>query len=328
MQFLQVANVSKKKANDFVLKNIEFVQERFQQIAIAGETGSGKTTLLKIIGGLVNPDEGAVFFEKERVKRVPEEKLIPGHPGIGFLSQQFELPNNLRVEQVLSYANQLPAGKAEALYEICQVSQFLKRRTDELSGGEKQRIALARLLSGAPRLLLLDEPFSNLDMMHKKTLKSVIHDIGESLKISFILVSHDPMDTLSWADKFFIIKAGQFIQQGTANEVYYKPISEYAGGLLGNYNLLSGDLLRKLVGTTAEIAKNRKAFARPEQLKLSTKPDHGLKGTVVKINFFGGFCELEIRTGSHVLAVRTDRSDIQPDDPVWLSTSPKQLWYL
>jgi ABC-type sulfate/molybdate transport systems ATPase subunit len=128
--------------------------------------------------------------------------------------------------------------KQAELYEICHISHLLKRRTNQLSGGEKQRIALARLLGSMPRLLLLDEPFSNFDAIHKKTMRKILDDISKRLDISIIMVSHDAMDILSWADSIVVLQEGKVIQQGTNRDVYLQPINEYCAALLGDYSLL------------------------------------------------------------------------------------------
>lgn len=238
MDLLNVQHIGLKDERGFELKDISFSQPAFSRLAIAGETGSGKTTLLKIIGGLIEHDTGTVFFEGKKIIG-PQDQLIPGHPGIKFLSQHFELPNNLRVEQVLEYANQLEEQDLERICAICRVSHLLKRRTNQLSGGEKQRIAIARLLLTAPKLLLLDEPFSNADMSHKKMIKAVLQDISEALRITCTMVSHDPMDSLSWADQVLVLQHGVLIQKGSPKEIYDHPVNEYVAGLFGKYTLLS-----------------------------------------------------------------------------------------
>ncbi|MBC7721906.1 MAG: ATP-binding cassette domain-containing protein, partial [Pedobacter sp.] len=138
MSFLSIANIYKKDERGFELTTINFTQNQLQKIAIAGETGSGKTTLLKIIAGLVQPNGGTILFDGIRVKG-PLEELVPGHPSIAYLSQQFELPNFLSVKQVLIYANPLLDADAEkdeaakALYKMCRIDHLLNRRTDQLS---------------------------------------------------------------------------------------------------------------------------------------------------------------------------------------------------
>ncbi|HVU55973.1 MAG TPA: ABC transporter ATP-binding protein [Puia sp.] len=254
------------------------------KLAVAGETGSGKTTLLKTIAGLAQAERGTVHFEGQRVLG-PLEKLIPGHPGIAYLSQQFELPQHLRIEQVLEYANELPEEEAQELFRVCQIDHLMKRKTHQLSGGERQRIALAKLLIGRPRLLLLDEPFSNLDMIHKEVLKSVIRDLGRKLDITCMLVSHDPLDTLSWADEMLVLRDGKVVQQGAPMQVYQDPVDEYVAGLLGKYNLIDGRIVR------------------PERIGIfSTMQPGALKGRVEAVSFWGSYYETVVRldSGSHL----------------------------
>ena len=298
------------------LGGVRFVQAKGRKLAVAGETGSGKTTLLKTIAGLAQPDQGEVLFEARRVLG-PAEKLIPGHPGIAYLSQQFELPQHLRVEQVLEYANELPVEEAKVLFRLCRIDHLMKRKTHQLSGGEKQRIALAKLLIGSPRLLLLDEPFSNLDMIHKEILKFVIRDIGQRLDITCILVSHDPLDTLSWADEILIMKEGRVVQQGAPQEVYLRPENEYVAGLLGKYNLL--------------VAGNGKQlFVRPEHFKVGKKAFPGaLRGEIRSITFWGSFYEIEIlQEAGSVLIARVVENDLAAGDAVFILPPWDGVWYL
>ncbi len=329
MHLLNVSGISKKDERGFELKNISFTQQQFQKIAIAGETGSGKSTLLKIIAGLIESDAGQVLFEGKKIIG-PADKLIPGHPGIVYLSQHFELPNNLRVEQVLEYANLLTDEAAASLYEICQIDHLLKRRTNQLSGGERQRIALAKLLITSPRLLLLDEPFSNTDMVHKKLLKSVIRDIGSKLKISCIMVSHDPLDSLSWADEILVMKDGQVIQQGSPQQIYKQPVNEYAAGLFGDYNLLPQVIFAMLGSHQATPTKrSSKLFVRPEDLELSTTQQPGASPAIIKaIHYYGSYYEITATIGKQKLVVKTVQSNFTPGDTVYLSLQAEGLWYL
>ncbi|MBT1710481.1 ABC transporter ATP-binding protein [Fulvivirgaceae bacterium PWU5] len=305
MTFLQVSGVRKDSNEGAVLQPISFSQQKHEKIAIAGETGSGKSTLLKIVAGLVASDAGEVIFEGFRIKD-PRDVLVPGQEGVAYLSQHFELPKFLRVEQVLGYANVLPEDDANVLYAICRIEHLLKRRTDQLSGGERQRIALAKLLITKPRLLLLDEPFSNLDLGHKNILKSVIQDLGDQLDMTFTMVSHDPADTLPWADKILVLRDGQLVQQGSPQTVYKQPVNEYVAGLFGTY-------------TAVTVRDQTVLFLRPEDFSLSVTEIPGTrKGVIVKSLFFGGFCELEIAVSGMTYLARSERCDWNVGQVVWI----------
>jgi ABC-type Fe3+/spermidine/putrescine transport system ATPase subunit len=327
MSLLSVEGISKKKDNDFSLKDISFGQERFQKLAIAGETGSGKSTLLKIIAGLIQPDSGKVMFQQQRVEG-PEEKLLPGHPAIAYLSQHFELRNNYRVEEILEMANKMSLKEAETIFEVCQVNHLLKRRTDQLSGGEKQRIALARLLITKPQLLLLDEPFSNLDMLHKQTMKAVVNDIGERLKITSILISHDPLDTLSWAEKILVMKGGQVIQQGEPHEIYTKPKDEYVGGLFGKYNLLNTTHFELLYEQLGAIDHDKNIFIRPEDFKIVDKENRAIKGVINSVDYFGSYYEIQVSLGRNIITVKSTHNKFAKGDTIHLFFDEEGLWYV
>ncbi|HEY4287624.1 MAG TPA: ABC transporter ATP-binding protein [Puia sp.] len=276
---------------------ISFTQEKGRKLAIAGETGSGKSTLLKMIAGLVEVSSGEIRFEGSRVLG-PLERLVPGQPGIAYLSQHFELWHNYRVEEVLSYANDLSVEESAELYGICHIDHLLARRTDQLSGGERQRIALARLLVKPPRLLLLDEPFSNLDMIHKDVLKRVIRNIGDKLGITCILVSHDPLDLMAWADEIIVLRDAGIVQRGAPEEVYRIPVDAYVAGLFGKYNLIG------------------KTFVRPEDIKIVNE---GLAGRVENVIFQGSYYDIEVQLKNSRLIVRTTRGGISVGDVLYLA---------
>ncbi len=325
MDLLTVSNISKLQDESPILKNISFSQRPFQKISLAGETGSGKSTLMKIIGGLAQPTEGKVLFEGKRVPG-PEEKLIPGHPGIGYVSQHFELRNNYRVEEELDYTNQLTDEAAAKIYEVCQITHLLKRRTNQLSGGERQRIVTARVLISSPKLLLLDEPFSNLDLAHTNTMKAVINDISDQLKITCMLVSHDPLDTLSWADTIIVIRDGQLIQEGTPQQIYQQPVDEYTAALFGKYNLVKvadQKLIRQLTGI---VSKKKTLLIRPEQFEIAAK-EKSMEATVSNIKFFGSYYEAEVLLANLTLTIKTNEVELKIGDAIFL-TVKSDLWWI
>lgn len=319
MDFLQVSGISKQQNGMAVLTGIHFIQQRFQKIAIAGETGSGKSTLLKIIAGLEQADSGQVFFEGKKVIG-PLETLIPGHPGIAYLSQHFELRSNYRVEELLEYANQLSEPEAQKLFAVCRINHLLKRKVEQVSGGEKQRIALARLLVGSPKLLLLDEPFSNLDPGHKRMLKSVLNDIGERLQITCILTSHDPMDTLSWADEILVMQNGQIIQKGSPLDIYHDPFNEYIAGLFGSYTIFNLDEASLFPGLKKKNMDATHFFTRPEQFTITSSPQENMvKGKVAGTSFWGSFYEIMVSIGKKEIIVKSTDSGFKKGDDIYIS---------
>lgn len=322
MALLQVLNVSSEENGITALRNTSFTQEQFQKIAIAGETGSGKTTLLKLIAGLAQPTTGEILFENKRVEG-PWEKLLPGHPRIAYLSQHFELRNNYRVEEELESKNLLTDEEANLIYDTCRIRHLLKRKTNQLSGGERQRIVLARLLTTLPKLLLLDEPFSNLDGVHKKIIKSVIHDIGEKMNITCMMVSHDAPDVLSWADQILVMKDGAIIQQGTPTEIYHRPLNEYCAGLFGRYNLINNTS-----GFAINPISNKQVLIRPEHIKIVSKESSSIEGTIDKIFFWGSYFTVDVLIDQQIITIQTDHSHFTKGEKVYITFSPGDILYL
>lgn len=315
MGFLSVSHLTKKIQEATVVEEISFEQARFQKLAIAGETGSGKSSLLKMIAGLVQPNSGSIFFEGEKLMG-PDFQLIHGHAGIAYLSQQYELRNNYRVGEWLEMGIRLPQAEADTLFEVCRISHLLSRKTHQLSGGEKQRIALARLLAGSPRLLLLDEPFSNLDPIHKQLLKEVLEDLSSRLQISCILTSHDPLDTLSWADELMIMQSGKLVQQGAPAFVYHHPMNEYVAGLLGSYVLLTAEEWRVLGGSSGSPLLSDQYLLRPEQFSITKSENGGVQGSIQQIRFWGSFFEIQVQMPGKIIPVKTMETDFSVGDSV------------
>jgi iron(III) transport system ATP-binding protein len=319
MSFLQVNNLFKSNGQRIAVSHISFEQKPQEQIAIAGETGSGKTTLLKMIGGFIQPDSGEVLFEDKKVPG-PLEQLIPGHPSIAYLSQHFELRNNYAVHELLEMASKLDEVEAQKIFSVCQVEHLLQRRTNELSGGEKQRIVLAMQLIKKPKLLLLDEPYSNLDAIHERTIQQVIHDVCEQFHTSCILVSHDGKDVLSWADTILVMKEGQLLQKGSPKEIYHQPVTLYCAGLFGSYNLLPPALQQQLHLTVS----NQTACIRPEKIQITSS---GIPATVQQVRFYGMYEQLFVTVNGTVLELLQPVQSAKPGDEIFISIAQQDVFY-
>jgi ABC-type Fe3+/spermidine/putrescine transport system ATPase subunit len=290
MALLEVSEIGRNEEGIEILKGISFTQQPLEKLGIAGATGTGKTTLLKIIAGLLQPNTGEVVFEGKKVKG-PDEKLIAGHPQISYLSQHFELRNHYRVRELMEMAGRKQRDQVLPIAEVCRVEHLLERWTHQLSGGERQRVSFAIALTTDPKLLLLDEPYSNLDNIHRNILKAVIDDIGERLGVSCILISHDPTDLLSWADNIIVLNEGVIVQQGAPEQVYSEPGNEYTAALFGKYNVLDKEL-----GKAFKLPANGSTyyrFIRPEAFSITVNGG-GLRGEVKKVNYMGSYYELEV----------------------------------
>lgn len=320
MNILEVTDISYTQQS-FTIKDISFSQQQFQKIAITGETGSGKSTLMKIIAGLLQPDTGEILLEGKKVTG-PHYNLVPGHKSIGYLSQRFELRNHYRMEELLAYANILTDDAAKRIFALCRIEHLLKRKTEGLSGGEQQRLALARLLLTAPKLLLLDEPFSNLDPIHKNILKSVLNAIGTELGITCILTSHDPLDTLSWADEIIVLRNGSMVQQGSPQEIYRQPANQHVAGLFGSYNILPEELALQLLRIPQP---GKKPFIRPEQLRLS---EQGVAAIVKRVSFCGRYHELLLDVNGYELLAQTNEYTIHKGQTVYFTLADDEVWYI
>jgi ABC-type lipoprotein export system ATPase subunit len=171
MEWLVVNQVVKVLNGQRVVNDISFSMQAGHRLGIAGQTGAGKSSLLKMIAGLLQPDQGNLLLGGNRIKG-PEEQLLPGHSSIAYLSQHFELLNNYLVEEYLQLTSVLDWASSQRLAALCDIEHVLGRKTTQLLGRGRQRVALAAALGKSPRLLLLDEPFSNLDGAQKEKDKS------------------------------------------------------------------------------------------------------------------------------------------------------------
>lgn len=322
MKLLELRGISFEEHGAVVVEPLSLVQNSGVRLALVGESGAGKSTVMQLIAGLVQPTAGEILVAGSRV-RGPAVALVPGHPGVAYLSQKSDLPKFLRVEQVLQYAGRRAAAEAHTLYKVCRIDHLLTRRTDQLSGGEQQRVALARLLLGGPRLLLLDEPFSNLDRVHKQVLQRVIDEVGTQLGITCWLVSHDAADVLSWADEILVLHRGRVVQRGTPEQVYYQPVNAYTAGLFGDYNVLHG---ADQLAVAPALAASGGLLVRPEQLQLVPLGAASLLGTVQAVRFFGSYYEVEVQLASTLIRVRASQAAFAVGERVGIMVAAGSGW--
>jgi ABC-type Fe3+/spermidine/putrescine transport system ATPase subunit len=290
--FLQAIAVSKiyPGKHQAGVKKTDIVIQPGKITAIIGESGSGKSTLLRLLYGLLSPDEGVVEFKGERIWG-PEEKLIPGHDAMKMVTQHTD-DLNLFAKVWDNVAAMLPATdlnakqqKTEQVLKQLNMAAMADKRVADLSGGEKQRVAIARAIITRPQVLLLDEPFNQVDTSFREGLQHDIRQIVKEIGLTVIMVSHDPAEVLSMADELIVLKQGEIIEHGTPKALYQYPQNLYTAQLLSNCSILTA-AEGKLCGIS--ITKEH-AVIYPEwiKLKLITKT----KNWVVRQVLFKGFYE-------------------------------------
>jgi len=300
--FLKINAISKSINGSLAVDDVSVSFTTQKKIAIVGETGSGKSTLLKLIGGLEQLDVGSIWYKQVKVKGALEQ-LIPGHPRIAYLSQHFELPNNYQVFDVLDFINRLSEEEKVRLYDICEITPFLKRWTDELSGGERQRVALVKTLLTAPELLLLDEPFSNLDLYSKQKMIELINSISSELNVRIIMVSHDATDVMAWAEEIYIFKNGKIIQHGTPEYLFHYPLNEYCANLLGDCLFVETQSL-PFISTFQSSDDNKKILLRASYFTIAqNRGEQTMIGSITKIVYKGNYSVIHVVSNGHTFHI-------------------------
>jgi len=278
---LQVKNISFSYQEQATLKNISFTLEKGKSIAIIGESGCGKSTLLKLIYGLYDLDQGKLYWDEKEILG-PKYHLIPGMDFMKYLAQDFDLMPFITVaENVGKYLSNIYAEKKNeriaALLEIVEMTEYANVKAKNLSGGQMQRVALARVLALEPEVLLLDEPFSHIDNFRKNSLRRKLFSYLKEKEITTIFATHDSADVLSFADELLVLKDGQLIASGYPKSIYNTPKTKYIASLFGDVNEIEID--------------GQIEFIYPHQLELVEKS--ALKVEVTNYYFLGNHFIIE-----------------------------------
>lgn len=276
------------------LNSISFSLSKGKNLALIGESGCGKSTLLKLIYGLYDLDEGQIFWNDIEVLG-PKFHLIPGMPFMKYLAQDFDLMPFITVaENVGKYLSNFYPEEKKAriaeLLEIVEMTEYANVKAKFLSGGQMQRVALARVLALEPEVLLLDEPFSHIDNFRKNSLRRKLFGYLKEKGITCIVATHDSTDVLAFADEVAIIKDGEIIESGIPKFIYDNPKNRYIASLFGDVN---------------EIEINGELqFVYPHQLKVTLNSD--LKVEIVNSYFRGSHYLMEAKYGNRILFFEND----------------------
>lgn len=237
---LRIQDITFSYLKDITLSKITFSLEKGRSLAIIGESGCGKSTLLKLVYGMYDLDEGQIFWKDQEVLG-PKFHLIPGMDFMKYLAQDFDLMPYITVaENVGKYISNIDSEKkwnrVKELLEIVEMEAYFDVKAQNLSGGQMQRVALARVLALEPEVLLLDEPFSHIDNFRKNSMRRRLFAYLKEKRITCLIATHDSTDVLSFTDDILVMKNGKIIESGTPKNLYENPKSKYIASLFGDVN--------------------------------------------------------------------------------------------
>ncbi len=324
MSFLEIRGIVKDFDDTKVLQGLDLDVEEKDILVLLGPSGCGKTTLLRIIAGLLDPDSGSMTLDGKNLLEVPVEDR-----GIGFVFQKYALFPHMNVEENITFGLKVrKVGKDEIkkrlddVLELVELKGYEKRKVSELSGGQQQRVALARALIIKPKLMLLDEPLSNLDAKLRTSVRVNIVRILKKLGITAIMVTHDQVEAMTMGDKVVLMNEGKISQEGRPKDIYFDPDNLFVAEFLGSpkINVLkveSGcmnginvgkEMLSKWTGLDERAIPDGTFYlgVRPEYIAPA---DDGIKGKIehveisgadtnVHMELLGSGCVMRVSSGS------------------------------
>lgn len=340
---IELKNITKsfdKKTN--TIDNLNLSIEDGEFIALLGPSGCGKTTTMLMIAGIYKPDSGDILFDGQRVNEVE-----PKDRNVGMVFQSYALyPHMTVLDNIAFPLKQQKVKKEERIQRAKEAAatvhleQYLHRKPGELSGGQQQRVAMARAIVKNPRLLLLDEPMSNLDERLRIEMRSEISRLQKKLGITTILVTHDQQEAMTLADRIAVMKNGQIIQYDTPMALYYQPENLYVARFIGTppMNFLQGSVNngilhlhnRKLPIETRLLTKSYNGDVivgiRPHDIQLGSHGDLQLEGTIQFVETIGHAKLINVLVGDTMIRFFTNPFlDLVPGMNIQFSANSSDL---
>ncbi len=320
MSTITIKNVTKAFGDKVVLQAFDAAFQDGEFITLLGPSGCGKTTMLRMIAGFERPTTGEIWFDDQLVSGgktfVPPEKRA-----IGMVFQSYAVWPHMNVYDNVAYPLNIqrrPKSEIEQrvarILEITHLSQYARRFPNQLSGGQQQRVALARALVAEPKLLLLDEPLSNLDAKLRESMRFEIKEIQKKLGITVVYVTHDQTEAMAMSDRIFLINGGVVQQCGSPEEIYNAPANQFVADFLGKVDFFKGEAKQGRIVFPAmdgqwiayDGPKTGKVdvAARPENICFSDSGE--LQGTLETHYYLGDVDDCRVRVGDTLVRVITD----------------------
>ena len=309
MPILEVEHISKSFGGTEVLKDISFSLEKSQVLSIIGSSGSGKTTILRMIAGLETPDSGEIVIDGKVVNNIPASER-----GIGFVFQNYALFRYMTVYDNIAFGLNVKKEnkkyideRVHELLKLISLDGLEKRYPSQLSGGQRQLVAIATTLAPNPHLLLLDEPFAAIDAKVRQELRSWLKEMIEKLGITSIFVTHDQDEAIEVADEIIITNKGHIEQKGTPLEIYQNPQTAFAATFFGQTSQITN---YQSFHSFPKVDNVDKAIIRPEFVKVSKKNEvqrfgpSASEGVVERVSFRGDSLELLVNVNDNQIIAK------------------------
>ena len=309
-ELIRIENVSKTFGSLTVLDEIELTIHENEFMTLLGPSGCGKTTLLRIIGGFEMPDSGKIIFNGKDITNVP-----PNKRPINTVFQKYSLFSHMNVEENIAFGPKISGKSADYIRDkisyalkLVNLDGYEKHNVTKLSGGQQQRIAIARAIVNEPKVLLLDEPLSALDLKLRRNMRHELVRINRETGITFIFVTHDQEEALSMSDTIVVMNQGYIQQIGTPESVYNEPENAFVADFIGDSNIIDGVMVRdKLVRILGReypcvdvgfpLESPVDVQIRPEDITLAEPQEDALNGVVTKIGFWGMSYDINVSAG-------------------------------
>lgn len=341
---LTIQKLSKKFGERFAVNQASWSAQSGQIICLLGHSGCGKTTMLRLIAGLETPTEGSIQLER-KVLWDPYQQVQAEERNIGFVFQDYALFPHLSVlENVMFGLKKIPKHERQSIAENAlkhvSMSHHIHSYPHTLSGGEQQRVALARALAPKPHVLLMDEPFSNLDHRLRDQIRQSTIEILKQTSTTTIIVTHDPEEALQIADQIILMHQGKIIQSGTPKQLYFQPKTLFAARYFSDLNEIKTQIqdqqLHTIFGNIAipkHLTSNNeiRCYFRPHQLRVNRiKTENSLVAKIISSNFLGysQLLKLKIEAEDKVLIAYVEYSQhYDQADTVYLSLDLSQCFF-
>ena len=359
MAFIEIRNLFKSFKDVVAVNHIQLEVNQGEMLTLLGPSGCGKTTTLRCIAGLEKPEEGDIIIDGKPM--ISEGFVPPAKRGIGMVFQNYAVWPHMRVFKNIVYGlslKKLPKQsikeKASQVLELVGLSGLEDRYPAQLSGGQQQRVALARALVTNPKVLLLDEPLSNLDAKLREDLRFEIKDLVRRMGITSVYVTHDQAEAMVISDRIAVMDAGNVEQIGTPEEIYEKPASRFVADFIGTMNFISGEVVEVVqeagsvyVRTAfsekmlckspsmAATAPGKKVYAsiRPEDVEVFSGPSENrenlFKGNIVHKAYLGNFLYFFVSVDGNMVRVQAPHSiPREQGEEIYLYLNPEKCMIL